>query len=235
MANDIGITDAFRATAASFGRTGFTTKDFAERYRTLHPSEWQALVSRYGVGGKGSGHPYSANNRLGSMLRMLFRAGDLHMFKYGQAPTDWGSPVIRRWSVSLRGTLADDSMKLDPADVENDAITSVPAWADREYREGTPQLRTHLRRERDSALPHDKKAAFRAEHGKLSCERCGVVPSEMYGEPFGDAAIEVHHTVMVRDFPPGYSPKLSDLQCLCASCHRVIHAELRDQAKSKED
>jgi predicted HNH restriction endonuclease len=227
MKSEIRLTEAFRLTASSFGQEGFTTKDFVDRYQAQSPDEWSALIGRYGPGGKGSGHHYSANSRVGSMLVVLFRAGDLHRFPYVSAPPDWGNPWIRRWAVSVRSALADELAVLGPAnpDIDN---KNLPPWVDREYREGTPQLRAHLVRERDSRLSGDKKVEFRATHGRLFCERCKLAPIEVYGEDFGEAAIEVHHaTTLVSDMKPNHRPKLSDLQCLCANCHRVVHAELR--------
>ena len=228
MEPNIKITENFRQAAASFGQEGFTTKDFIDRYRSRNLIEWEVLVERYGPGGKGSGHPYSANSRVGSMLGVLFRSGDLHRFPYVTAPPEWGNPVIRRWAVSLKGSLADVLTVLGPADTTTKSDEKLPSWSDMEYREGTLRLRTHLRRERDSKLPTDKKKAFRSEHGKLFCERCKISPIDIYGEAVGESAIEVHHAgVMVKDMKLDHKLKLSDLQCLCANCHRVVHAELR--------
>ena len=230
MKTGVGITEDFKRAASSFGQEGFTTKEFVDRYRAQSPAEWKALTDRYGPGGKGSGHPYSANSRVGSMLRVLYRAGDLHRFDYVRAPPEWGNAIIRRWAVSLKGALAGELAILGPAEPGIESNDALPPWSDREYREGTPQLRTHLRRERDGRLPIDKKNEFRAEHGKLFCERCKFTPVDIYGSDVGEAAIEVHHAkMMVSDMKPNHRPKLSDLQCLCANCHRIVHAELRAQ------
>jgi hypothetical protein len=55
------------------------------------------------------------------------------------------------------------------------SITQLSA-TDREWTEGRPRLVSHLRRERRSGLAAAKKAAFIREHGKLFCERCGLIP-----------------------------------------------------------
>lgn len=52
-------------------------------------------------------------------------------------------------------------------------------------------------------------------------------PIEVYGGEVGEACIEVHHTKPIADMKEGDTTKLEDLQCLCASCHRVVHRELR--------
>lgn len=217
------LTEAFKWAASSFGQKKFTTKEFVERYRAQCPEEWNGLIKAYGTGGKGSGHPYSANTRVSSKLGVLSRAGDLLQLPYVKAPTEWGNAIIRQWVVSKNGTL--------PAQI-SDVETGLPSWTDREYREGSPQLRTHLRQERDSRLPKDKKDQFRTIHGRLFCERCSLVPTETYGVEFGDSIIEVHHAkILVRDMVTSQNTDLVDLQCLCANCHRVVHAKLRFQER----
>jgi predicted HNH restriction endonuclease len=75
-----------------------------------------------------------------------------------------------------------------------------------------------------------KKAEFIGEHGVLFCERCKRDLVNEYGEA-GEACIEVHHTaVFASDMKSDHKTKLSDLTCLCANCHRVVHRELRQQA-----
>ena len=96
---------------------------------------------------------------------------------------------------------------------------------ERVWAEGFPKRVSHLRKERSPALAKAKKRRFREEHGHLFCERCGLIPSDSLGE-FGDACIEVHHqkvAVAMMDGPT--HSRLSDLQCLCANCHRIIHRE----------
>ncbi|TFZ00672.1 hypothetical protein EZ313_19670 [Ramlibacter henchirensis] len=103
--------------------------------------------------------------------------------------------------------------------------------ADREYVEGTPKLRSHLRKERRSGLAAAKKDEFRQAHGRLFCERCEMDPVKVYGDSSGEACIEVHHrAVQVQDMAPGHKTKLSDLKCLCASCHRVVHRRLQQES-----
>lgn len=94
------------------------------------------------------------------------------------------------------------------------------SWA-----EGSPTLKTHLTRER-ADLAAAKKRQFISLHGRLCCERCGLVPSEKDG-PKGDACIEVHHAkIAVSKMGKGVRTRLSDLQCVCANCHRMIHFEM---------
>jgi 5-methylcytosine-specific restriction protein A len=106
----------------------------------------------------------------------------------------------------------------------------VPA-EDREWAEGQPRLVFHLRRERAPGLSRAKKAEFRRVHRRLFCERCSMDPVETYGGEHGEACIEVHHhDVQIAEMALGHQTRLEDLQCLCASCHRVVHRLLKENA-----
>ncbi len=87
--------------------------------------------------------------------------------------------------------------------------------------EGTPKLVTHLRRERDRTLVKNKKAAFRAKHGKLFCECCGA-DHNRYGD-LAEGLFEVHHRVPLGGFKGSTKTLLSQLAIVCSNCHRAIH------------
>lgn len=96
--------------------------------------------------------------------------------------------------------------------------------ADLYWAEGDVRRVSHLKRERARGLAAAKRAAFKREHGRLFCEKCLLDPVNQYGGPEGEACIEVHHAAAtVADMNPGHRTSLSDLQCLCANCHRVVH------------
>jgi 5-methylcytosine-specific restriction protein A len=98
---------------------------------------------------------------------------------------------------------------------------------ERTWIEGNPRIVRHLKRERRPGLAKAKRSAFIKEHGKLSCEDCGMTPAEVYGSDAGEACIEVHHHALrVAEMDAGHETKLSDLKCLCANCHRVLHRRL---------
>lgn len=104
-----------------------------------------------------------------------------------------------------------------PTDEDEEDETS---WA-----EGSKRRIEHLRRERVRGLARMKKQQFAAEHGHLSGERCGLIPSRQLG-PLGDACIEVHHSAeAIAAMTSASRTRLSDLQCLCANCHRIVHRE----------
>ncbi len=103
---------------------------------------------------------------------------------------------------------------------------------DRAWAEGRPRLVRHLQKERAAGLSRAKKAAFIREHGRLHCERCGLDPQERFPE-LGEACIEAHHHVTrVEQMDEDHQTRLEDLQCLCANCHRVVHALLRRQVRA---
>jgi len=105
---------------------------------------------------------------------------------------------------------------------------------DREWSEGRPKLVLHLRRERAPGLARAKKLAFARQHGHLFCERCGMDPVVAFGSAAGEACIEVHHDrTEVGKMGDGGRTTLADLKCLCANCHRLIHALMREALKTK--
>jgi len=95
------------------------------------------------------------------------------------------------------------------------------------WTEGKPRRIAHLRRERSSGLARAKKEDFKSKNGSLFCERCNLDPVDLYGPEVGEACIEAHHIVPLSETPDGRKTSLDDLQCLCASCHRIVHKELR--------
>ncbi|MDR6266596.1 hypothetical protein [Roseobacter sp. N2S] len=99
------------------------------------------------------------------------------------------------------------------------------------WTEGKPVLVSHLRRERAGGLARAKKEAFIRVNGKLFCERCKLDPVAHYSDPVAEACIEVHHSVTeVANMLEGHMTRLEDLECLCANCHRLVHAILKRDA-----
>ncbi|RUV30114.1 MULTISPECIES: hypothetical protein [unclassified Mesorhizobium] len=101
---------------------------------------------------------------------------------------------------------------------------------DREWIEGRPVLVLHLKRERAPGLARAKKHSVLKLHGRLRCERCGLDPVEAFGLPSAAACIEVHHSRLeIGRMGDGARTMLSDVQLLCANCHRIVHAMMREQ------
>jgi 5-methylcytosine-specific restriction protein A len=104
-------------------------------------------------------------------------------------------------------------------------INIPPSDDDRSWAEGDKKKVAHLRRERASGLAMRKKSDFIERNGKLACERCGLIPSEILGSN-GDAVIEVHHKRPLAEAEFDTRTRLDDLSCLCANCHRITHREM---------
>ena len=127
-----------------------------------------------------------------------------------KAITEAGYPIVRKGD-----DIPPDEAPRDPEE--------------RMWLEGKPSLVTHLRRERARGLAQAKKRAFRREKGRLSCERCGLDPKDVYGFDVGEACIEVHHIQPLDAGSTDRQTKLEDLICVCANCHRIIHYKLRQE------
>lgn len=101
---------------------------------------------------------------------------------------------------------------------------------DRAWAEGRPKLILHLKRERAAGLARAKKQSVLRKHGRLLCERCGLDPILAFGFEAGAACIEVHHKrVHIGQMSDGHQTTLDDVECLCANCHRVVHALLKSK------
>jgi hypothetical protein len=208
--DEAGFGEGFDRTLAALPAGDFSTADFVVEYRKSHAEEWAGIERQFGAGGKGAGQHHTAFTRVAHRLSKLARTGELHKLDYRVAPDWWGNGVVQYWT-------------LDPQ-AQGAALPGEDE--DAEFREGSLQFKTHLRRERAWGLSKKKKAAFRAQHGKLFCQRCGLEPEREFGERLGSAVIEVHHAaVAVGAMQHDHRTRLSDLQCLCANCHRLTHAE----------
>lgn len=132
-----------------------------------------------------------------------------------------GTPTFR--------ILRDHGYPVVPKQQDPTSIAVSDSDEDRVWIEGRQQLVQHLRRERGTGLAAAKRDQFRAEHDRLFCERCLMDPVECYGSLVGEACIEVHHREnRVAEMEEGHVTRLEDLMCLCASCHRVVHREMKE-------
>lgn len=86
------------------------------------------------------------------------------------------------------------------------------------FRDGRVTAFYGKRYERD---PRNRQAAIRIH--KCKCQACGFDYEKTYGE-LGKNFIEVHHVVPLssRNEEVEVNPE-TDLICLCANCHRMIH------------
>lgn len=89
--------------------------------------------------------------------------------------------------------------------------------------EGQILTRLHRVRERNPKIVAKKKLAVLRREGCLRCEVCAFDFSKKYGER-GRNFIEVHHLLPLFAIAKETKTKLNDLACVCANCHRMIHA-----------
>jgi Rad3-related DNA helicase len=90
------------------------------------------------------------------------------------------------------------------------------AWAGRSFAEGARQEVVLSKAERDPAV---RRAALR-HYGK-KCMECGFIPQV-------DAQLDVHHLDPIAE--GRRRTTLADVVVLCANCHRLAHARVRDSA-----
>lgn len=133
-----------------------------------------------------------------------------------------GSPCFRLLEAADFSIVGKNEVETSQLDDEGDEFSG------REWAEGKPRLQAHRKRERGHGLAKAKKSQFRRLHGgMLFCEVCGMSPVQEYGDDLAESCIEVHHAAtQVRDMSEGHRTRLSDLQCVCANCHRLIHRRL---------
>jgi hypothetical protein len=213
------LVDPYQATTQIFDSAPFSTDDFIAQLSAQFPDAWLAVVERYGAGGRGAGRYFTSNSFVGQRLAQLVRKGHLERLGYSPAPAGWGNNVIQFWRNSERRSSRSKTSKVGIA---------LPEWTDSEFREGGRRLRTHLVRERSAGLRNAKLAWFRKDnHGRIFCESCSFDP---VGDPIKEAAIEIHHAIIaISKMEERQITKLSDLKCLCANCHRIVHAEERER------
>ncbi len=106
---------------------------------------------------------------------------------------------------------------------------------ERSWIEGDRKRVWHLTVERNRSVALRKKSAVRQKYGQLICEQCDFVPAEKYCQDVADACIEVHHVIPLSDLQEGVATKLRDLVCVCANCHRTMHARMRIESKASSD
>jgi hypothetical protein len=127
-------------------------------------------------------------------------------------------------------SLAENRSKADKIDTEN-----PPEFRDG-FEEGKYLERLHKSRERNSKLIREVKREALRRDGKLSCECCGLVFEEIYGD-IGKEFIEAHHLKPISTLKPeGEKTKKEDIALVCSNCHEMLHKQrdpwlLKDKLK----
>lgn len=88
--------------------------------------------------------------------------------------------------------------------------------------EGRELMRLHRVLERNRALVRRKKAQVLAERKRLECEACGFDFAAIYGSR-GEQFAECHHAQPLAELRGERRTALSELQVVCANCHRMLH------------
>ncbi len=123
--------------------------------------------------------------------------------------------------------------------ITSNAITTTKEFPEElideseEFREGKVLTRTHKVRERNRSAAKRKKASVLNSEGRLCCAVCGFDFNEVYGE-IGHGFIECHHTVPLSGLGDIHTTKLSDLELVCANCHRMLHRANLDVSELKK-
>lgn len=94
--------------------------------------------------------------------------------------------------------------------------------ADFAAKEGKWVIRTHRQKERSRKVVDVAKKKFRAKHGKLFCECCGIEFGVSYA-PLGTDFIEAHHKTPLETLLAEQETRPEDLAMVCPNCHRMIH------------
>lgn len=140
-----------------------------------------------------------------------------------------------------KGTVCFDAIKTAGWKIEEKGAPApdpnlVLSSEEREWVEGDERRLNHIRRERQEGVAKAKKAQMRELYGKLFCEGCNMDPVAAFGSVDGEACIEVHHReTEVAQMAPGHVTKLSDVECLCANCHRVRHRKMKNAKIAADD
>lgn len=91
------------------------------------------------------------------------------------------------------------------------------------FKEGKPQLRLHLTKERNRSLIRRAKEIWnREQNGRVRCSICTFSFPEKYGK-VGEGFIEAHHTQPISSLASDTIVSLADLVPVCSNCHSMLH------------
>lgn len=103
------------------------------------------------------------------------------------------------------------------------ALSQAQIWqSDRDIEEGTPMMRMHRYRERDSAAAQQVKIEAISK-GHLVCKACDIDFLKKYPKA-ATRIVECHHSVPLSSNEHKGITRKKDLWLLCANCHRLAHS-----------
>lgn len=115
-----------------------------------------------------------------------------------------------QFSINIKPYLNRSFFPISPSDQEKD------------YFEGSPALKLHLSKERNSQLIQHFKQAKAQKDPNLHCEICGFSFYERYGA-IGHKYAEAHHIKPISQLKEETKTSFSDLIIVCSNCHSMLH------------
>ncbi|MBL8875402.1 MAG: HNH endonuclease [Phycisphaerae bacterium] len=119
--------------------------------------------------------------------------------------------IEKRFSQTAAAFFESVARTLPQARPEDDSQETYPQIENRK------RVVSHLRRERSRLL-----ASVCKERDKYTCQVCGLLFEDVYGE-IGREFAEAHHRVALSSLQEGVMTKPEDLVTVCANCHRMLH------------
>lgn len=74
---------------SGFGDASFTTAQFIDAFEKRYPKTWNAVVSKYGEGGKGTGTVYTSSSYIGTHLEKRRYNRSLLKIDRVRSPSGW--------------------------------------------------------------------------------------------------------------------------------------------------
>ncbi|MCL1909430.1 MAG: HNH endonuclease [Kiritimatiellaeota bacterium] len=151
--------------------------------------------------------------------------GDIHVLK-NPIPLENFNDFIRiaqRSVTPLSSNQAGKLAELINSKKEENDCDDLESVVETFGKEGKKRQYYTTRYERDPKIRKAAIKAHRKKYGALPCHVCGFDYEKTYGE-HGRGFIEVHHIkpLSSKDEEVEVNPE-TDLVCLCANCHRMIH------------
>ncbi len=146
----------------------------------------------------------------------------------GHFSAGWGEPCFELLQAAGYRIVVKD----EPAYLIGDGSPATPADAEElAWAEGSAKVVSHLRteRRRNPRASAEKRKQIRSENGgRLRCENAACTTDwySVFPETIAESVFEIHHTLPVAEMKPNHQTVLSDLRCLCATCHRAEHRRL---------
>ncbi len=180
----------------------FTTYDFIESLKKIHPATWKALEKEYGKGGVGAGQPHTVNHHIAQILNNLYKSNVISKLKPELAPKNWGNKTICKWGVSTQKY---------PDEIQQSNIVI----------EGAKLKVVVNKYERD---PTARGKCI--EKWGVDCSVCAFNFKKRYGE-LGTDYIHVHHLKPLSEIAKEYKlDPVNDLRPVCPNCHAMLHSKV---------